>query len=134
MKEIVLPRVKALGTGNSISNADVKFVTEAVGADIALTEDTIREIIRRMSRLERNNIAEHNRRANNFRSIEGNERAGKYVDDIQLPVFNQSIARPQHIEMLKAGVAKGGQDKDKIIKYFNESYGPGAAESVLGVQ
>lgn len=134
MKEIVLPRVKALGTGNSISNADVKFVTEAVGADIALTEDTIREVIRRMSRLERNNAMEHNRRAGAFRAIPGNEKAGKYVDDVALPAFNPAIAGPKNIATLQAEAAKGGEARDKIVKYFNESYGPGAAESVLGVQ
>jgi hypothetical protein len=133
MKEIVLPRVKALGTGNSISNADVKFVTEAVGASTNLTPETIHEIIRRMNRLERNYVLHHNERAGKFRSIKGNEGAGKYVDDIQMPRFNPAIAKPDHIAKLRADAANP-ETRDKITKYFNETYGAGAAESVLGEQ
>lgn len=44
LKETVLSKIKALGSGTAISDADRKFIEQAVAGDITLTEGAMRQI------------------------------------------------------------------------------------------
>lgn len=44
LREAVLSKIKALGSGTAISDADRKFIEQAVGGDITLTEGAMRQI------------------------------------------------------------------------------------------
>ena len=58
----VLPLIKALGSGTAISDKDREFIEKVVAGNVALDEDTIREVIRienvyAMDAIEKNNTA-----------------------------------------------------------------------------
>jgi hypothetical protein len=131
MKDIVLPRVKALGTGNSISNADVKFIEAATGAGANLSPETAREILRIIEKGERNFAKRYHRDVEEFGKLDGMEKAGKLMKRFQLPPPRTT---PATIEKLKAEIAKGGAAAVAAIKQFDEKFGDDSAESVLGAQ
>lgn len=128
MKELVLPRVKALGSGSAISNADREFVEQAIGASGSITPETAREIMRIMEKGERNAARRYSREVEDFSKIEGMEKAGKLLKRFQLP---PPRAKPETIVKLREEVAKGNKD---AIKQFDDYFGDGSAESVLGAQ
>jgi hypothetical protein len=132
MKEVVLPRVKALGTGNSISNADREFVEKAVGGSNVLDATTIREILRILEKGERNALAKYNKSVDDFAGIdEDTKKASRFVQRYKAPTVR---AKPESMERLRTEYAKGGDAAKNVIKQFNDYFGAGAAESVLEQQ
>lgn len=131
MKELVLPRVKQLGSGSAISNADVKFIEQALGAAGSITPATAREIMLRMERLERNAAKRYNTEVDEFGKIEGAEKAGKFLKKHKLP---PPRVKPETVAALKAEIAKGGTAAISAIKQFDEYFGADAAEAVLEQQ
>jgi hypothetical protein len=137
MKEIVLPLVKQLGTGNSISNADREFVEKATGGDIRLTEDAVRRIISVMERGQRNEIIKANQKLQ--RRIEDadedsplKKRKGDLIPVPDLsPEAEQDLLNiimdyaPGHVEEL----LKDPTPED--MAEFDTLYGPGASEIVM---
>jgi len=61
LKEAVLSKIKALGSGTAISDADRKFIEQAVGGDIALTESGMRQIFDIMEKGARKKIEQYNK-------------------------------------------------------------------------
>lgn len=120
MKEVVLPRVKALGTGNAISNADREFIEKAVGASDTLTPQAVMRIIQIIEKGERNSIARYNKRVEEFRGTD--PEAGKYLRVIQPP--EPRGIRPEIVEHLR-------QNPD-TAKQFDDFYGAGASTYFLG--
>jgi hypothetical protein len=121
MKEIVLPKVKALGTGNSISNADVAFISQAVGSN-TMTPETVRTILRIMEKGERNRIAKYNANIDDLAKKE--PAAAKYARRVDMPPLAARVP-PASIERLRSNPTP------EMTKYFDETYGAGAAEEVL---
>jgi hypothetical protein len=137
MKEIVLPLVKQLGTGNSISNADREFVEKATGGDIRLTEDAVRRIISVMERGQRNEI------------IKANEKLQRRIDDADddsplkrrkgdlIPVPELSPEAEQDLLGIIMDYAPGHVEEllrdptPEDMADFDALYGPGASEIVL---
>jgi len=60
LKEAVLSKIKALGSGTAISDADRKFIEQAVGGDISLTEKGMRQIFDIMEKGARKKIEQYN--------------------------------------------------------------------------
>jgi hypothetical protein len=61
LKEAVLSKIKALGSGTAISDADRKFIEQAVGGDISLTEGGMRQIFDILDKGARSKIEKYNR-------------------------------------------------------------------------
>jgi hypothetical protein len=122
MKEIVLPRVKALGTGNSISDADVRFINAAVGSNV-MTEDTLRRILHIMEKGERNKIINYNDSIDDL--VKRNPEAEKLVRKIGVPDRNVPIPQAA-IDRLKANPTPDE------IREFNRTFGNKSHLEVLG--
>lgn len=60
LKEAVLSKIKALGSGTAISDADRRFIEQAVGGDITLTEGAMRQIFDILEKGARSKIARYN--------------------------------------------------------------------------
>lgn len=137
MKEIVLPLVKQLGTGNSISNADREFVEKAIGGSITLTEGAMRRILSIMERGQRNEIMRANKRMEErVANSAVDSPLRKAFAPIQVPVLSEAAAAdlvdsipPGHIRELVDNA-----NVPEAIAEFDSMYGAGAAEIVLGMQ
>lgn len=136
MKEIVLPRVKALGTGNSISNADREFVEKAVGGSIELNEESSRRILTILEKGEHNEIIKNRtkmqKRIDATTSPEGKSRMQASWDALDGGVprwsdgYINDIVGPEAIQWVKT------HNTPEELKRFDELYeSPGLAEQLL---
>jgi|GEM_PF-4011257 len=60
LKEVVLGKIKALGSGSAISNSDREYVAAAVGGDIQLNEKSIARILDILEKSSRSKITAYN--------------------------------------------------------------------------
>ena len=136
MKEIVLPRVQYLGTGNSISNADREFVEKAVGGSIELNEESSRRILTILERGEHNEIIKNRtkmqKRIDAATSKEGKAQLQASWDalDSGVPEWSDGyiadMVPPDAVEWLKQ------HNTPEDFKRFNELYeSPGLAEQLI---
>lgn len=125
MKEVVLPRVKMLGSGNGITDADREFVEKAVGATNKIDASTIREILRILEKGERNNAARYHKEVDDFSKIdESAAKASRYARKFSLPAPR---LKPETIKAFKTDLqAADDAGKKKIIKEFDDDFGAGA--------
>lgn len=144
MKEIVLPRVKELGTGNSISNADREFVEKAVGANATVDQGAILRILDILEKGERNKIIKNNAdmqaRFDATKTPERPDGDPAFKASFQptpVPEFSQeylSHVNPADIETLKQAIKANPNGKAEAIADFDSIYGVGAASMFLGAQ
>lgn len=136
MKELVLPKVKQLGTGNSISNADREFIEKAIGGSIELTEGAIRRILNIMERGTRNEILRANAKMEKRVSKSKNQAVKDAFMPIEAPELSEDAAMdlitdlqeraPGHIQLL----LENPEDADAVRK-FDAVHGAGAAQIIL---
>lgn len=124
MKEIVLPRVKALGAGTSISNSDRDYVDQAVGASGSMSPEVARRILLILEKGERNEIAKYN---NSLKVRIGDDpELAKRVRYIDMP----SVSSAMENAIPKEAVAKLQSDPT-TINDFNARFGSGVGEHFL---
>lgn len=89
LKETVLSKVKALGSGTAISDADRKFIEQAVGGDITLTEGGMRKIFSILKMGARKKISEYNKDVDDLISSypteEGKTKIRRLLRKVDLP-------------------------------------------------
>lgn len=133
MKSIVLPLVKQLGTGNSISNADREYVEKMVGS-AQMSEGALRRILDITERGQRREIAKANARME--------ARVGAAGPDSPLAKVFQPVAVPdlsaEYIESTLAPVDKGdltllinNQESMSYRSEFDKAYGDGASRDII---
>lgn len=135
MKNIVLPLVKQLGTGNSISNADREFVEKAIAADIGNDQTSMRQVLNIMEKGARNKV------------LQANEKIQKRIDQETDPTTKAAIAaawqptpvpdfsesylnsiNPEDVAMVKAH-----PDDANLRKQIDDVYGIGMSQYMLGM-
>lgn len=68
LKEVVLKKIKALGSGSGISNSDREYVNAAVGGDITMNSESMRKILRIQEKIQINKIKKYNKSVDDFMS------------------------------------------------------------------
>lgn len=129
MKEIVLPKVKALGSGSGISNADVKFIEEAVGATNTLNADSIRRLLTISEKAERAKILDYN--GNIDKLAAKNPSAGEVYRRVDVPPPSKYLLAtipPEATEKLRQNNTPENRAE------FNRKFGHGIAEHLVGGQ
>lgn len=130
MRQVVLPLVKELGTGNSISNADREFIEKSVGANIQLTQGAVRKILAILEKGSRNKIIRYNREIDklNAESVAAGEgKTGARL--VQVPEPSSSF-----IASIPAGaIEELRKDQDPNARAdFDSVFGLGMADYFLG--
>lgn len=131
MQEVVLPKVKQLGTGNSISNADRDFIEKAVGANLTLNAETMKQIMGRTERMSIMKAMAYNKQV--IKRMEKAKAEGRTPPDIPLvdipePSEALGLIVPQaHVDRLREHAGD-----PEVIKEFNRKYGEGMAEYFTG--
>lgn len=135
MKEVVLPKVKALGTGNSISDADRSFIEKAVGGSIELTPDTIRRTLRIMDVATRVEAIGKNKGLQDLHDQSAPE-TQKYIRTGQVPDYDHSAIGPGTHFNVPENAAKYLTEHPEARADFDKKYGHGMKLStyVLGHQ
>jgi len=133
LKRIVLPLVKQLGTGNSISNADREYVEKMVGTG-TLTEEGLRRILDITERGQRREIVKANERMRTRVEAAGEDSPlKKAFVEIQVPYLSQ-----EYVDSVTARVPESDRNlivqnmKDPLaIKEFDDAYGEGSARDII---
>lgn len=122
MREVTLGKISALGSGTAISDNDRKYMDDVVAGSISLTPQAIRKVLAIQEKYARNAIRKYN---NNIDELASKDTEGKlkYLRKVQPEAFSAS---PEAIERLKS------DPTPETIKMFNDYYGDGTAEEVLG--
>lgn len=89
LKEAVLSKIKALGSGTAISDADRTFVERAVAGDIQLTENSMRQIFDIIEKGSIKQIENYNKEVdeliNSYPNPEDREKVGRLLRKVDLP-------------------------------------------------
>jgi hypothetical protein len=133
LKRLVLPRVKELGTGNSISNADREYVEKMVG-NATLTQDALMRIMDITERGERREIIKANARMEaRINASPEDSPLRKVFQPIQVPTLST-----EYIQNTLGNVDRG--DLTALLKEsskmstraaFDAAYGEGASRDVI---
>lgn len=126
MKANVLPLVKQLGTGNSISNADREFVEKAIGGDITLDEKSARRIITILQR----GIREDNRKLNEditkFRDASNDDFIKQTLNNIDLPGYSDTylntVVNDARVPQTALEFLGKNADDQSVLKDFSDMY------------
>lgn len=124
--DVVRNKIKELGTGNAISNADLQFTLSSIGAGGTIPEAAIPRILSIMEIGSYNTVLKHNKAID--AAIAGGTRDPRVVAALEakkLPVPEISIPADAIAE-LKADPSAAEE--------FDEVFGPGAAANILMVQ
>lgn len=133
LKRIVLPLVKQLGTGNSISNADREYVEKMVGTG-TLTEEALRRILDITERGQRREIVKANERMRARVDQAGEDSPlKKAFVEINVPYLSQ-----EYIDSVTARVPESDRNilvqnmNDPLaIAEFDQQYGEGSARDII---
>lgn len=128
MKEIVLPKVKSLGTGNSISNADRDFVEKSVGANLTLDPKSAKQILARTERLAREQLIQYNKEMAAL--INKNKEQGITLNNVRLlevPAPSSSL-----LELIPDAAVQELLEDPSAAAEFNDHFGSGLAEYFIG--
>lgn len=127
MKTVVMDQVKALGSGNSITNTDRDYVAQAVGAANTMNPESIGRILNIIEKGNRNAIIQYNASIEKLK--ETNPQGAALARTIPVPEFSDSYLEqipPRAIEILR-------ENPDaKTIAKFDEHFGLGLAQKYLG--
>lgn len=133
LRETVLSKIKALGSGTAISDADRNFIEQAVGGDIILNENSMQDILNILERGGLNQIRNHNNEVDalieSLPDDASKEQYKRLVKKITPPKVSNallSVVTPKDIETLKAN------DNPEARAAFDEAYGLGFSSIVLG--
>lgn len=89
LKEVVLGKIKALGSGTAISDADRTFIESAVGGDITLNTDTMKRIFTILDKGAHKNITQYNKSVDDYLatydSPEDKRKVGRMLRKVELP-------------------------------------------------
>jgi hypothetical protein len=129
MKEVVLPRIKALGAANSITDTDRKYVDEMVAASPTLTPEAAKRILTILEKGERNEITRYNQNIDKLAAT--NPEGAKAARRIDVPQPSRqllaSVPAPA-VERLKKDASP------EVIRLFDQKYGAGMSQLFLGAR
>ena len=137
--DVVLKKVKQLGTGNSISNADREFTEKNIGASNQIPAEAMPRILAINEFGSRNEIIKYNadveRRLNASKDANGqvDARVAASLEKIPVPKVSDAwmqFVNPKAIEILQQELSAGGLTKETKDE-FDALYGPNAAEAVI---
>jgi hypothetical protein len=117
---LVLPRVKQLGSGSSISNADRDFVMKMLGGSGEVSASVAKEILIRMERLELDTAMEYNRKIDAFKKNNPNTQ----VMNVELPKLSQHSLPQEAIDWVK-------KNPDKIADFDARIKVPGLGRAIV---
>lgn len=140
MGDVVRSKVKELGTGNSISNADREYTEKSVGAGQEIPADAMPRILSIMEFGSRNEIIKYNKRLEArleaSRDEEGNvdPRVAASLQPIPVPeISDQWMAYVPEgdLNAIKAELAKNGSISEEDRREIDKLYGPNATDAIV---
>lgn len=138
LSTVITSRIKELGTGNAISNADLLFTQKSVGAGGEIPEEAIPRILNILELGSYNQALEHNKRVDE--RIEASTDAdGNIPKAVKVALESAKVPVPEMSSDWKASIPteaiaqlKTNPDDPELRAYFDETFGKGAARVILG--
>lgn len=115
LKEVVLSKIKALGSGTAISDADRRYIDQATGGDITLNEASMRRIFDILDKGARKRIDQYNQ--------EVDELLATFDDPAEREEVERNLPKIRQPELYKSKVKtreEGGtrRTKDDLMKQY----------------
>jgi len=138
--DAVLAKVKELGTGNSISNADREFTEKNMGASNQIPAEAMPRILAINEFGSRNEIIKYNesvdRRLDAARDENGNvdPRVAASLQKIPVPTISDhwmAFVDPADLQVIREELQQNGELSEQTKRSFDIPYGPHAADAVV---
>lgn len=127
--DVVRTKIQALGAGSAISNTDLQFTAASVGAGGTVPAEALPRILQTMELGSYNQVLLHNRAVDEAIAARGpdvNPNVKRYLEAQKMAVPEISIPSSA-IKILK------DDPSPENIEYFNETFGEGAAQTLLHI-
>lgn len=131
MRRLVQEQIKALGSGNGITDRDLRFTEETVGATNAISPASLQRILQIQELQARDQIRKWNEQVERRRTA----RPDTPWQPIPMPAPSASVLGtipPAATERLREKVSGSPEERTVAIRDFNARYGSGLAEHILG--
>lgn len=128
---VLTGRIKELGTGNAISDADRKFMEGAVGMDRALSPVAMERILNGLEIGTRNTSIDYNARVDARIASVADAEMKKYLETLKVPVPPLSAATISHVTEEDLQMLLANADNPGALYKFEIVYGRNTAAEVL---
>lgn len=139
MGDVLRSKVKELGTGNSISNADREYTEKSIGAGGEIPAEAMPRILAINEFGSRNEIIKYNRdveaRLNASKDASGqvDSRVATSLEKIPVPPISDAwmgFVHPDDLAAIEAEIKSGSVSKESR-REFDKLYGPNATDAVV---
>ena len=120
LKEVVLSKIKALGSGTAISDADRRYIDQATGGDITLNEASMRRIFDILDKGARTKIDSYNKEVDDLLATFEDPEERKEVER-NLPKIRQPEAYKSKFKTKEEGGTR--RSKDDLMKQYLQPQG-----------
>lgn len=141
MGDVVRSKVKELGTGNSISNADRDYTEKTAGASGEIPSEAMPKILSIMEFGSRNEIIKYNQKIEKRLEASKDPETGKIDPRVEaalqkLPVPEvsddwMSFVPDEDIAAIKKEIEENGELSFEDKKHIDKLYGPNAADAIV---